>query len=466
MNRAHRKPRGTEVPGVGTLGERAAKSACLLYDGEVRGLLSPVLGASLLAWPLMAVAEPTGETFSDQANLTFGAALAADGSRLAVGVPGSDMFAFDGGAVHVYTLADGQWVLRQRVTPEADEAHQTIGVSVAIDGDMLLVGGASPLPDGGSLAIVVVFEAGDGVFAESARWVLDERASLRYGGRPSLAIDGDTLAFGASLETPTPAASGGRIRVQRREAGGWVEQADIVAAPGDSFGDGLVLRGDWLFALADDGGRVAIWRRDGATWQKQPDLQAPPGAFTWFEGLAADDDVLVVGEGGAARLHLYDATADGWAHHETHSFAGGDILQTYPWRPVVAQGRIAYATRRATETEEVDEVHLLRREGDTWIADGVISQAVPDRRDQEAFGVTLALAGERVLVGAPEYGDFRGERAGRVHAFARDGAEWRERQILDGDDALAEVGCGCRGGAGPGWLALPWLLLVRRRRQA
>jgi len=430
--------------------------------------LGPVLGASLFAWPGVAAAsqvDPNDLPYA-HANLTFGAALAGDGEQLAVGAPGDNEAGFNAGAVHIYTRDGEDWALRQVLRPESG-AYQDFGSALALDGDTLLVGGAEPLADGGSRGVGHLYETEDGEFVPRERWVLDEDASLGYLGI-SVALDGDTLALGAYLAITTPTTRGGRIRVVHRAGGAWVEEADLRAEPGQLLGESLALNGEWLFAAADFGARVAVYRRDaGGEWRAQADLELPDaGSFDGAGALVSDDGALVMADGKFPRLYFYGLEDGGWRQRDTVDFDGDEHSNGYGEALAIGGGRVAYTTTRENFDpvfSDVETVHMLRREVEGWVDDGEVSLAVDDHNLREAFGGVLALAGDWLIAGAPEYGEHGWERSGRAHTFAGGGGTWTQSQVLVPDDALVE-GCGCRGATVPGWCVL-LLVLPRRRRK-
>jgi hypothetical protein len=418
----------------------------------------------LLAWPASAAADVGPERFlSEHANLTFGAALAGDGSRLAVGAPGANDVGFDAGAVYVYGRDRGEWVLRQRLEPDTGP-YQHFGSALALDGDTLLVAGEAPLATGGATGVAHLYEVEHGELVARERWVLDEQASLGYLGL-AVAVDGDTLAFGGYLAQTTATVPGGRVRVMRRAGGQWVEEADL--GGGELLGATLAIDGDWLFVQADYGERVAIYRRDaGGVWQAQPDLELA-GAEGPIEAatIVSDDGALVIADRVSPVLHFYGPGAGGWQRVDTRSYVGDMYSEGYGEALAIGDGRVAYTSTVQTYEpafSHVDTIHVLRRDGDAWVDDGEVER---DARSDvhEAFGARLALAGGTLLAGAPEYGDPGYERSGQVHVFARDGG-WEARQILGPDDVLGGDGCGCRGGVAPGWYAL-LLVWPRRRRR-
>ena len=217
------------------------------------------------------------EVISEHANLGFGRALAADGDRLAIGVPGDDSRGFEAGAVHVYQLADGRWELQARLLPADDGPFVRLGGALALQGDRLLVGASEPDAVEGQHGVAYLFEAEGGGWKQRERWVLDEAAIV--GEAVNVALDGSTLVFGASFYRPTEEVPGGRVRVWHRTGGEWVEEADLLAEADRTLGEALVLRGVWLLLRSRGfyGSRIEVYRRDeSGKWRPQDDLMLPP----------------------------------------------------------------------------------------------------------------------------------------------------------------------------------------------
>jgi len=160
-------------------------------------------------------------------------------------------------------------------------------------------------------------------------------------------------------------------------------------ARGQGFGASVVVQGDLLFAGAPGGegadGAVHVYRRAGDVWTEVTVLRAPDGEPGTGFGYTLDVDgpTLV-----------------------TSSFAAG------------AGGRAWVFTRSAS---------------DDWTHVQTLSASDADPGD--AFGVTAALDGDDLLVGAFA----RADTTGAVYAFRRgpDGA-WRQTAILEGDDTVAK----------------------------
>ncbi len=78
-------------------------------------------------------------------------------------------------------------------------------------------------------------------------------------------------------------------------------------------------------------------------------------------------------------------------------------------------------------------VYLYGRDGGSFTAPQQLFASDAARGDQ--FGLTLALSGDTLIVGAPNAVGHGGSLSGAVYVFHRDGATWTQTQELAADDA-------------------------------
>lgn len=203
-------------------------------------------------------------------------------------------------------------------------------------------------------------------------------------------IDGNTAAVGASgfrfSDFPLPV-----VCVYSREAANWTKEQclseeDEVPNSDDNYGFAIAVSGDTLVVgAASDvtngviGGAAYVYVRDGHTWSLQQKLFASDRAdFDQF-GIAVDvlGDTIVVG-------------------------AHGDNDEGF----------------------QTGAVYVFRRNGTTWTNEQKLkaSDAAPD----SAFGLSVALSGQTVAIGAP--GESSGALfSGAVYVFVNDGTSWEQQ---------------------------------------
>ena len=402
----------------------------------------------------------------------FGPFLALDGDTLAVGGIQEDSSAtgvdgnqadnneINSGAVYVFTRdAGGMWIQRAYIKASNTEGGDRFGESLALDGDTLVVGASREASnatgvngdqaDNSALKSGAVY-----VFTRDAGGVWSQQAYIKASNTDlgdlfgeTVALDGDTLAVGASQEDSNVVASGA-VYVFTRDGGGmWSQQALIKAANADildRFGESLDLDGDTLAVgvsqedssatgvngdqadnSAENSGAVYVYTRDGGgMWGQQAYIKASnTEAFDFFgKSLALDGDTLSVA------AFAEDSSATG---------VNGDQADN----SAVQSGAVYVFTRDA---------------GGMWSQQAYIkaSNTEPDDR----FGESLALDGDALAVGATnesssatgvngDQADNSAISSGAVYVFTGDAAGvWRQQAYIKASNTAATDQFGAVGG--------------------
>jgi hypothetical protein len=157
--------------------------------------------------------------------------------------------------------------------------------------------------------------------------------------------------------------------------------------------------------------------------------------------LAVNGDTMVVGvpyrdeacpntdpcqNSGAVYLFRYDGNA--WVPDEIQP----KITASYPaandqfgWSVAIDGDQLAVGAPSRNEGKSLSgAVYLFRYDGNTWVPDEVLTASTP--RSNERFGFSLALDGNKLVVGAPSVGSV----SGSVYVYNReDNGEWGQEII-------------------------------------
>jgi hypothetical protein len=273
-------------------------------------------------WLDGATAWPTGTVApADRAERCFGASLAFQDGRLAVGSP----CALAGrGEVRVYAPAGGGWVEEAALGAQAG-ATGLFGRAVAAGQGRLVIGAPAEGADAGAAYVFALGASG---------WTLEARLA------PADAAPGDQFGFEVAV-SPTviavaapgragagPLAPSGRVFVYHLGRGGWVEEA--VLAPADTaIGERTaraVAAGSGVVAVAGDpfvAHSLHVFRKVDGAWVEEdvePELRGAVDAG-FVHALAMDGNLLVAGMptlAGAAGEYrpgaawVYRKAAAGW----------------------------------------------------------------------------------------------------------------------------------------------------------
>lgn len=282
------------------------------------------------------------------------------------------------------------------------QAQDQAGFSVGIDSTFAIVGvprSDTLQPNGGKA--LVYRRSGNS-------WVLD---ATIVPGNPShnadfgwsVGISGDRAIIGAFTHAELPYITGAAYLFERVN-GSWTEMAHFLgdSAQESGLGASVAISGDYAVVGAalpppptfTGAGRAFVYRRDPASgsWARDTILTASDQIdFIEFgTSVAIDDDVIVVGA--------------------ERGVKGNAII-----------GGAAY---------------VFRRNGTTWTQEAKLTAS--DAAYHDFFGASVAVSGDRILVGAHEQDD-EGDAAGAAYVFARNSTTglWSQAQILTPDHSGA-----------------------------
>ncbi|MEX2531283.1 MAG: choice-of-anchor B family protein [Gemmatimonadota bacterium] len=195
----------------------------------------------------------------------FGAAFAAEGDRLLVGAPvrggggwggGGNQAAEIPGAVYVFERnAEGEWAHQGKLSALDGEAQDAFGHSIAIDGPQVIIG-APGASEGAGAAHVFELDAATGEWNESAR-LFDGQSEAGDAFGSSVALDGQLAVIGV----PQYANGHGAAYAYRQQTEGgdaWAQHARLlpfVGSPQDRFGTNVAISGSEIWVGAPSTGQ-------------------------------------------------------------------------------------------------------------------------------------------------------------------------------------------------------------------
>jgi hypothetical protein len=220
----------------------------------------------------------------------FGISVAISGDTLVIGAHTRTIGThLEQGAAYVFARTGTTWNLQQKLTAIDGAAYDGFGASVAIHGDTLVVGvwldDIGTNHDQGS---AYVFARTGAVWSEQKKLTAADGAEEDNFG-VSVAIQGETIVVGAVNKKVGANPSQGEAYVFARTGTTWNQQQKLTAidgAAGDKFGISVAIHGDTLIvgAFLDDiganrdQGSAYVFERSNGMWNERQKLTASDGA--------------------------------------------------------------------------------------------------------------------------------------------------------------------------------------------
>jgi hypothetical protein len=241
----------------------------------------------------------------------FGESVSLDGETLVVGAVGDSDDFFAQGSAYVFTGSGRQWTEQAKLTaPDAAELDD-FGVSVAVDGDTVVVGAFRDRVVYAVQGSAYVFRRSGTTWSQESKLTASDGGYYEYFG-VSVALHGDTAVVGAHHHNVGSNTEQGAAYVFTRVGTTWSQEAELTAlagAAGDQFGVSVAVEGDtavigaWMADVGSnqDQGAAYVFTRSGGTWTEQPALSSSDGvAQDWVgRGVAIDGGTVLVGAPGA-----------------------------------------------------------------------------------------------------------------------------------------------------------------------
>ena len=420
-------------------------TASLTVAAQPTGLAATAAGSTYadLSWDVSSDTSLSGYEFEVQAEIaklaaahpavddSLGVSVAIDGDVMVVGAPFDDVSGVDSGAVSVFVRELGLWNRVAELSAGDGVGGDEFGESVAVDGDVIVVGARNDDDggvDSGSAYVFVKPVSGWATASSSLKLVaLDAAAYDGFGG--SVAIDGDTVVVGASGDDDNGSKSGS-VYVFTEPAGGWASATSNVkltasdGAAGDGFGASVAIDGDTVVvgASGDDdngsgSGSAYVFAEPAAGWVStsgEAKLTASDGAAGdgFGASVAVDGDTVVVGAdldddggSGSGSVYVFTERTGGWvsAKGRTKLTAADAAADDGFGASVAIEGDtvVVGATGDDDNGAESGSVYVFKKPAEGWnTATSDTKLTASDGAAGDSFGASIAIDGDTVAVGA------------------------------------------------------------------
>lgn len=302
------------------------------------------------------------------------------------------------------------------------------GLSVGVDGSRAIIGGDFPRAvigtiDGSNWYESQVVTGSDTVFGDLFGFDVD--------------IEGTTVVVGAPAQASL-GPNAGAAYVFEFVGTSWVESAKLLAsdgAPADLFGRSVAVSGIRIVVGAPagdssvaDSGAVYVFEKSGAVWNETAKLTASDATKFWGfgEGMDLGVDRIAIGSRSATgqgpstgAVYVFDFDGVSWTETAKLARAGGAPQDDFGVRLALAIDRLAVGAPRAGGT---GGAFVFDRIGGQW---SETAQLFPsDGAVADNFGTGIAIEGDEILVGAPNL-----SLIGKAYLYSLQASTWVETKL-------------------------------------
>ena len=392
--------------------------------------LAVVMIAAVLA--MYSVASPTrGQEARPTPWSEFGVSVASVPGVLFVAANAGTDGKRGPGTVHLFRRRDAAWTHAGVLSAPEAIVEDDFGVSMAADGDILVVGAQFADAHGKDSGLAYVFERRGETWHQAAVLSAADAAPDDQFGL-TVSVSGDTVAVGARLSDSRALDAGATYLFQRR-GGSWQQAAKLTASDavrGDLFGrvsidnDLMVVSAD----LTDDRGNAA---GKAYAFEKRGDAWTEAASFTASDaGASHEFGISLVLKGGIAVFGASGADKGAGAAYVFEQ-RGGQWVQAARLRPGDESRLFGFAVTALADLvvvgapadrKTIGAAYVFERRAGAWIQTAKLraSDEAPSRR----FGSSVAASENTIVVGALTNGG--GTHPGAAYVFERSGDGWSE----------------------------------------
>ena len=232
-----------------------------------------------------------------------------------------------------------------------------------------------------------------------------------------------------------------------------VEKVKLLAddgAPNDFFGFSVALSGDTAVIGATkvdddirgvDVGAAYVFTRSGNSWHQQAKLTADDGAAKdEFGGkVTLSGDTAVIGaifhdDKGNDSGSVYVFTRSGTTWSQQVKLTAADTAANDAFGQSIALSDdtvVIGAPHDDDKGNDSGSVYVFTRSGTTWSQQVKLTAA--DGAEGDVFGISIAFSGDTIVIGA-DLNDEKALNAGAVYVFTRSGNNWSQQAKLTAAD--------------------------------
>lgn len=312
------------------------------------------------------------------------------------------------------------------------------GQVVAISGDTMVVGAWG---ENGSKGAAYIYTFVAGAWKETQRLAIPDAASYTYFGN-SVAIDGSTLLVGAFGRSTATVSQAGAAFIYERAGDQWGLKQEIVPKDASSsayFGSSVAIHNKTILIGARQKNAAYVFTLISGQWTEQQKLTTTDSVSYFGSQVAVSHDTIVVKADGCGYycvgfVYIFQWIGTEWSQLQRLTYGSSYYVK-------LLNNRIFIGYSNA-----IVDVYEPAPAGvpTPWI---LTDQVAPFGEKAlyigqfTAFGQSIAIDGDLLLVGAPNGGTSDAtsphSSSGSVYIYERVGPYWVDRKVLTASDAQA-----------------------------
>lgn len=336
---------------------------------------------------------------------------------------------------------------------DGDRGGEEMGYSVAIDGDTAVIGATSDQSSAGAAGSAFIYIRSGGSWVFQQKLTASDGAEGDYFGA-SVSISGDSVTVGAIRDVNGAGANAGSAYVFTRSGGVWTQEQKLTAsdaAAADMFGYSVGIQGDSIVvgARSDDvgtsidAGSAYLFTRSGGVWSQQQKLTSSDYEASDFFGgsVAIVGDTVIVGasqdntasgaDSGSA--YVFTRSAGVWTQQQQLLSANSAAGDRFGVSLAISGDSVVIGAEfdDVGSNTNMGSAYVFTRNGSVWSQQQQLTAL--DGRFGEQFGSASAISGDNIIIGAARDND-NGNASGSVYVFTRSGGIWNQQQKMIASD--------------------------------
>ncbi|HZF56833.1 MAG TPA: hypothetical protein VE093_49800, partial [Polyangiaceae bacterium] len=272
----------------------------------------------------------------------------------------------------------------------------------------------------------------------------------------AVAIDGDTALLGAPTDSNLNGFAAGAVYVFVRSGGVWTLQEKLLGSAGDRLGVSVAISGDTAIAAAAYGGSLSsgaayVYERSGGVWTEEASF--PCNALVdcseanFAASVAISGDIALVGapgtgsNQGSGMVQMFLRDGGGWHFYGLLLPPGGGTWgDHFGWsvaidgnRALVGAPEHPFSGVSRGSGSRQGAAYVFVYNGTDWSFEEKLRAF--DRQSNDRFGLSVALSGTTAVIGSPYETNANGQ-AGSAYFFARISGLWTDQGKILASDGM------------------------------